>query len=89
MMKVLLTHSYFLIRDPKQLKNHRPYPPLATLYAAAILRANGFTVQLADLQFVSSPSTIKTYIEAFAPDALVIYDDAFNYLNKMCLTNMR
>jgi radical SAM superfamily enzyme YgiQ (UPF0313 family) len=89
MMKILLTHSYFLKRDPKQLKNNRPYPPLATLYAAAILRANGFTVQLADLQFVSSPSTIKTYIEAFAPDALVIYDDAFNYLNKMCLTNMR
>ena len=53
-MKVLFTHSYFLNFDAKQLKTKTPFPPLATLYAAALLRENGFDVKLADLQFSSS-----------------------------------
>ncbi len=88
-MKVLLTHSYFLHFDNKQLKTHTPFPPLATLYAAATLRANGFEVALADLQFSPDPALIEQEIKRFGPDALVICDDAFNYLTKMCLTNMR
>jgi len=28
-------------------------------------------------------------LSAYRPDVLVIYDDGFNYLTKMCLTNMR
>jgi anaerobic magnesium-protoporphyrin IX monomethyl ester cyclase len=28
-------------------------------------------------------------LEKYKPDVLVIYDDGFNYLTKMCLTNMR
>lgn len=88
-MKVLFTHSYFLHLDSKQLKTHSPFPPLATIYAAAVLRENGFEVRLADLQFASSPLEIESYINAFQPDVFVIYDDSFNYLTKMCLTNMR
>lgn len=87
-MKVLLTHSYFLQLDPKQLKSATPYPPLATLYAAALLRAEGFEVSVADLQFCS-PREIQNHLDSFSPDAFVIYDDGFNYLTKMCLTNMR
>jgi radical SAM superfamily enzyme YgiQ (UPF0313 family) len=88
-MKALLTHSYFLQLDPKQLRTHTPFPPLATLYAAAVLRENGFDVKLADLQFALSPTEIESHIKSFEPDVLVIYDDAFNYLTKMCLSNMR
>jgi radical SAM superfamily enzyme YgiQ (UPF0313 family) len=88
-MRVLFTHSYFLHFDPKQLRNGTPYPPLATLYAASLLRQNGFDVALADLQFSGSAKEIEVHIKAFKPDALVIYDDGFNYLTKMCLSNMR
>jgi anaerobic magnesium-protoporphyrin IX monomethyl ester cyclase len=87
-MKVLLTHSYFLARDPKQLHTHKPYPPLATLYAAGHLRKHGFSVRVADLQ-LASPEKIIEAIDEQAPDLFVIYDDCFNYLNKMCLTAMR
>jgi len=88
-MKVLFTHSYFLELDPKQLKMRTPFPPLATLYAAAVLREKGFNVKLADLQFAASATDIEKHIRDYSPDVLVIYDDSFNYLTKMCLTNMR
>ncbi len=35
---VLLTHSYHLPYDRKQVRKMQPYPPLGTLYAAAVLR---------------------------------------------------
>lgn len=87
-MKVLLTHSYFLHLDTKQLSAGTPYPPLAMLYAASLLRENGHEVKIADLQF-SKASEIKKHLQNFKPDIFVIYDDGFNYLTKMCLTNMR
>ena len=88
-MKVLFTHSYFLEFDVKQKKQSKPYPPLATLYAASYLRNNGFEVNLWDCNFASDPNQIKGFLEKEKPDLFVIYDDSFNYLTKMCLTNMR
>jgi anaerobic magnesium-protoporphyrin IX monomethyl ester cyclase len=88
-MKVLFTHSYFLRFDPKQWKQQQPYPPLATIYAAAVLREKGAEVELFDTMFSRTPSELETFIQDFNPDVLVIYDDGFNYLTKMCLTNMR
>lgn len=87
-MKLLFTHSYFITRDAKQLKAGRPYAPLATLYAMAFMRSNNYEVSLADIQF-SEPAAIRSAIDEQKPDVLVIYDDSFNYLVKMCLTNMR
>ena len=66
-----------------------PYPPLATLYALAYLRENGFDVKLFDTQFCLNANEINTTIDNYKPDVFVIYDDGFNYLTKMCLTNMR
>lgn len=88
-MKILFTHSYFLELDTKQLQTHKPYPPLAPLYAAALLREQNHSVALADIQFAKSPDEIKFHLNTFKPDVLAIYDDGFNYLTKMCLTNMR
>ena len=88
-MRVLFTHSYFLRFDPKQWKQMQPYAPLGTIYAAAVLRENGFDVSLCDVMFSATPRDIVSAIEEFAPSVLVIYDDGFNYLTKMCLTNMR
>ncbi|HEX3544060.1 MAG TPA: hypothetical protein VHT31_06000, partial [Candidatus Acidoferrum sp.] len=48
MADVLLTHSYHLPYDRKQLLRMEPYPPLGTLYAASFLRANGISVALFD-----------------------------------------
>jgi Fe-S oxidoreductase len=89
MQKILFSHSYFLQFDPKQWKTGQPYPPLGTLYAAALLRQHGYTVSLFDTMFESSAESIFHPLETFHPDILVMYDDGFNYLTKMCLTNMR
>lgn len=87
--RILITHSYFYRFDKKQWKAHRPYPPLGTLYAASVLRNNGFQVSLFDTCLAEKPGEIRSLIKANKPSLLVIYDDGFNYLTKMCLTNMR
>ncbi len=86
---ILFTHSYFLRFDPKQWKAGQPYPPLGTLYASALMREKGYPVALFDTMFAESPDELIRAIEKFKPRWLVIYDDGFNYLTKMCLTNMR
>src|SRR6187549_506967 len=87
--KLLFTHSYFLRFDPKQWETGLPYAPLGTLYAASLLRQEGYEVALHDVMFAKGAEEIIPAIEKFRPDILVIYDDGFNYLTKMCLTNMR
>ena len=89
MAKVLLTHSYFLRFDPKQWKQQQPYPPLGTIYAATVLKEAGYSTALHDSMFAMSAGEILPVIEKEKPEYLVIYDDGFNYLTKMCLTNMR
>lgn len=67
----------------------QPYAPLGTIYAASLLRENGYEVRLHDVMFATGPETLQPVLEEFNPQVLVIYDDGFNYLTKMCLTNMR
>jgi anaerobic magnesium-protoporphyrin IX monomethyl ester cyclase len=88
MKKVLFTHSYFLEFDPKQKKAGQPYAPLGTLYAAALLRENEYDVSVFDVMFADNASDVIPSLDK-KPDYFVIYDDGFNYLTKMCLTNMR
>ncbi|MCB0842325.1 MAG: B12-binding domain-containing radical SAM protein [Bacteroidetes bacterium] len=89
MAKILFTHSYFYRFDPKQWKTGQPYPPLGTIYAAAWMRSQGHEVALFDTNLEEGPEGLQNYLNEFDPDFLVIYDDGFNYLTKMCLTNMR
>lgn len=88
-MTILLTHSYFLKFDPKEYRAMMPYPPLGTLYAAAVVREAGHSVGLFDSMLANSEDEIEEKIIAVKPDCVVIYDDDFNYLTKMCLTRMR
>jgi anaerobic magnesium-protoporphyrin IX monomethyl ester cyclase len=88
-MNVLFTHSYFLRFDAKEYKAHMPYPPLGTLYAAAYARSRGYAVSLADSMLAEGPQHILPFVRDLRPKVLVIYDDDFNYLTKMCLTKMR
>src|ERR1700761_8355108 len=86
---ILFSHSYFLRFDPKQWGLGMPYAPLGTLYAASLMRQNGYNVSLFDVMFAIGPEEAEAALEKYKPDFFVIYDDGFNYLTKMCLTNMR
>ncbi|MES2747897.1 MAG: radical SAM protein [Bacteroidota bacterium] len=89
MPDILFSHSYYYKLDPKQWKNKMPFPPLGTLYAASLMRKNGYDVDLFDTNLLDNPKKIDAVLEIQKPNYLVIYDDGFNYLTKMCLTNMR
>lgn len=89
MTDIVFSHSYYYKFDAKQWKNQTPFPPLGTIYAAAYLRENGYTVSLFDANLLEDPKTIKPYLEKEQPKTFVLYDDGFNYLTKMCLTKMR
>lgn len=87
-MKVLLANAYFYRLDPKQWRDGRPYPPLGTIQAAANVR-DIHEVRVFDTCLRHSPEELATEAAQWKPDVLVIYDDGFNYLTKMCLTVMR
>ncbi|MDH4144666.1 MAG: B12-binding domain-containing radical SAM protein [Acidimicrobiia bacterium] len=86
---VLLAHSYFLRFDPKQAQKMRPYPPLATLYVAANLRAQGFDVAVFDAMLSEGEHRFAEMVDEIRPAVVVLYEDNFNFLSKMCLTRMR
>lgn len=88
-MEILFTHSYFIHFDPKEAKAHMPYPPLGTITAAAALRAKGFSVGLHDVMLSTEEEEIFPVLQREHPRVVVIYDDSFNFLTKMCLSRMR
>ena len=86
---VLLTHSYHLPYDPKQLRKMQPYPPLGLLYAASALRVRGISVAVFDPMLLDPDTHFKTALETHRPRIVAVYEDDFNFLSKMCLTRMR
>lgn len=89
MADVLLTHSYHLPYDRKQLRKMQPYPPLGTLYAAALLREHGVSVRVFDSMLEDPETGFVEALRAHRPRIVAIYEDDFNFLTKMCLTRMR
>jgi anaerobic magnesium-protoporphyrin IX monomethyl ester cyclase len=86
---VLLTHSYHLPFDPKQLRKMQPYMPIGTLYAATALRENGITVVVFDSMLEEPSTTLDAMLKEHRPSIVAVYEDDFNFLSKMCLTRMR
>ena len=86
---ILLTHSYHLYYDRKQARKMQPYPPLGTLYAAAVLRSAGFSVAVFDTMLTDPAQAFGVALERHRPRIVVVYEDNFNFLSKMCLTRMR
>jgi anaerobic magnesium-protoporphyrin IX monomethyl ester cyclase len=85
---VLLTHSYHLPFDAKQLRKMQPYTPIGTLYAATALRQHGISVTVFDAML--EPPTEKLFnMLQEQPKIVAVYEDDFNFLSKMCLTRMR
>ncbi len=89
MNDIVFSHSYFYKFDHKQWSNKTPYPPLGTIYAASFMREKGYSTGLFDTNLANSPEEIIPYLKKQNPSFFVLYDDGFNYLTKMCLTNMR
>ncbi len=89
MLSILLGHSYFLRFDPKQLQRAKPYPPLATLQVAAMLRRAGHEVTLFDAMLAEGIDDFRQQLRCTAPQLLLLYEDNFNFLSKMCLGRMR
>lgn len=88
-MRILIAQSYFRVLDPKELERQMPYPPLGALIAATMARRAGHDVQFFDGMMASSPGELTEVLRRDRVDVLFLYDDEFNYLTKMCLSNMR
>jgi anaerobic magnesium-protoporphyrin IX monomethyl ester cyclase len=86
---ILLAHPYFLRDDVKQLARMKPYPPLATLLAAAVLREQGHDVTLFDAMLADGVDDFRAALTAARPTTVAIVEDSFNYITKMCTLRLR
>jgi Fe-S oxidoreductase len=86
---LLLAHSYFLRADPKQHARMKPYPPLATLLAGALLRDRGHDVRLFDAMLADGVDAFRAELAVCRPALVGILEDNFNFLTKMCTLRMR
>jgi len=89
MAQVLLTHSYHLAFDPKQVRKMQPYVPLGMLYAATALRERHISVAAFDSMLKDPSDGYEKALSEHSPQIVVVYEDDFNFLSKMCLTRMR
>jgi anaerobic magnesium-protoporphyrin IX monomethyl ester cyclase len=89
MLSILVCHSYFLRFDHKQLERAKPYPPLATLQVAAMLRKAGHRVHLFDAMLAEGPDEFAACLSDAKPELVLLYEDNYNFLSKMCLARMR
>jgi anaerobic magnesium-protoporphyrin IX monomethyl ester cyclase len=83
---ILLTHANHLWFDAKQVRKMQPYPPLQTLIAAAVLRQAGHGVAFFDATF---DCDFEGALATVRPDLVVVCEDHFNFLTKMCLLKNR
>lgn len=86
---VLMASAYYYRLDPKQWQAGKPYPPLGTLYAAGLVRSLGFTARVFDAGLADSELDFLRCLERERPAFVVMQEDGFNYLTKMCLDRMR
>jgi anaerobic magnesium-protoporphyrin IX monomethyl ester cyclase len=79
---ILVTHANHLYADRKQVRKMQPYPALQALIAASVLRRDGHQVVFFDCTF---DRDFRSTIDCIRPDLLVVSEDNFNFLTKMCL----
>lgn len=86
---ILTTHSCFLKHDAKQAARMTPYSPLSTLIATAFLREGGHAVAHFDSTFADGIDEFKSALDRHRPSVVVIMEDNFNFLTKMCTVRRR
>jgi len=89
MLSILVCHTYFLGFDQKQQQRAKPYPPLATLQVAALLRTAGHEVSLFDAMLAEDYTRFERQLDLLHPQVVLFYEDNYNFLSKMCLGRMR
>jgi anaerobic magnesium-protoporphyrin IX monomethyl ester cyclase len=89
MADILLAHCNHLYFDRKQVRKMQPYPPLQTLLAAAVLRREGLNVALFDSTLNAPEEGFRQALANHRPQLVVLCEDNFNFLTKMCLTRNR
>jgi radical SAM superfamily enzyme YgiQ (UPF0313 family) len=89
MTDILFGQSYYLRFDPKLWEAMQPYPPLGTLYAASLMRQQGYSVALFDAMLAQSTDEWGAALKQYQPRYAVLFEDNFNYLSKMSLLRMR
>jgi radical SAM superfamily enzyme YgiQ (UPF0313 family) len=60
---VLLVNPYVLGRHAARKASYRPYPPLGLMYLGAVLRENGYSVEIYDGTFSDSPDRIGRHLD--------------------------
>jgi len=88
-LRLLFGQAYHLSLDPKLWNSMQPFPPLGSLYAAAVARSLGHDVRVHDSMLSVSLGEWSAALQVNDPDVVVLYEDNFNYLTKMCLLSMR
>jgi anaerobic magnesium-protoporphyrin IX monomethyl ester cyclase len=89
MLSILVCHSYFLRFDSKQQQRGKPYPPLATLQVASVLRNAGHEITFFDAMLAEDYSRFERQLDVLKPQLVLFYEDNYNFLSKMCLGRMR
>ena len=89
MADILFGQSYYLRFDPKLYASMQPYPPLGALYAAGLMRQEGYSVALFDAMLAETEQEWAAALDKHTPRFAVLFEDNFNYLSKMCLMRMR
>src|SRR4051794_35455482 len=67
----------------------KPYSPLSTLILSSLLRTKGHKVALFDATFASGVEDFEAALDAHCPTIVVVMEDNFNFLTKMCTTLRR
>jgi anaerobic magnesium-protoporphyrin IX monomethyl ester cyclase len=67
----------------------QPYAPLGTLFAAAALQQSGHSVAVFDPMLEAPGAEFSAMLNRHRPKIVVVYEDDFNFLSKMCLSRMR
>ena len=89
MVDVLLAHSNHLFHDRKQAQKMQPCPPLQTILAAALPRENGISVAHCYVTLDPPKEKFEPLLDSCATRMLVVCEDDFNFLTKMCLGRNR
>ena len=71
------------------MRKMQPYAPIGTLYAATALREHGISVAVFDSMLHDPSEHFDASLGEHQPRIVVVYEDDFNFLSKMCLTRMR
>lgn len=79
-MKLILTHGYFLNKDPAEQRIMKPYAPLGILYISAYLKEHGIDNKIFDTTF-SSKDELKKYLVEEKPDYIAIYVNLMTKIN--------